>query len=246
MKSIGIGIAAWECGALRAQVNAPKLSFDRGHVRSDFRDFAVRRSFLMTLLPPELFPARSETSKRFSHARWSLRPALPLETPRRRLRNPQRIPLMAAAMNYRWHLGIGRPGCAFNLGPPPPIPPPPPKKTPTKKKLMPAPSASNTSWFPLRTTGRIEGVHYRCLCPHDFLPTKHVKIATYGGGPKIAWRQSSGNPCCTECLGGPRTASSRGTKPQLLLQSRPAVGGLSREPRISFPAWRATTSPRLF
>jgi len=207
-------------GVARAQVNAPTLNIDRGNVAQDFSATSAVKATLLsdlaaadTLSPPAAKPAITFAAPVVATAL-----ALPLENAEPASPSPQPKFLYGGRDDYRWQLGIGATWVRF------------------RSSVFNASAVGiNTSvvyftndWF------GVEGDITAAFAPTIFV-NEHVKIATYGGGPKIAWRQKQWEPWLHGIFGGARV------QPQVAGQSRnsysiKAGGGADYRwnPRISF------------
>jgi len=176
----GVGIA-------RAQVSAPGLKIDRGNVAPDFSASAAAKATLLsdlaaadTLSPPAAKPANMFATPVVATAL-----ALPLENAEAPSPSPQPRFLYGGRDDYRWQLGIAASWLRF-------------RSSVFSANAM----GINTSvvyftndWF------GIEGNITAVFAPTIFA-NEHVKIGTYGAGPKIAWRQKQWEPWLHGIFGG--------------------------------------------
>jgi opacity protein-like surface antigen len=207
-------------GVARAQVNAPTLNIDRGNVAQDFSaTSAVKATLLSDLAAADtLSPPASKPAITFAAPVVATALALPLENAEPASPSPQPKFLYGGRDDYRWQLGIGATWVRF------------------RSSVFNASAVGiNTSvvyftndWF------GVEGDITAAFAPTIFV-NEHVKIGTYGGGPKIAWRQKQWEPWLHGIFGGARV------QPQVAGQSRnsysiKAGGGADYRwnPRISF------------
>jgi len=164
-------------GVARAQVNAPTLNIDRGNVVQDFSaTSAVKATLLSDLAAADtLSPPASKPAITFAAPVVATALALPLENAEPASPSPQPKFLYGGRDDYRWQLGIGATWVRF------------------RSSVFNASAVGiNTSvvyftndWF------GVEGDITAAFAPTIFV-NEHVKIGTYGGGPKIAWRQKLG------------------------------------------------------
>jgi opacity protein-like surface antigen len=207
-------------GVARAQVIAPTLNIDRGNVAQDFSATSAVKATLLTDLAAAdtLSPPAAKPANTFRAPIVATALALPLENAEPASPSPQPKFLYGGRDDYRWQLGIGATWLRF------------------QSSVFNASAVGvNTSvvyftndWF------GIEGGITAAFAPTIFA-NEHVKIATYGGGPKIAWRQKQWEPWLHGIFGGARV------QPQVAGQSRnsysiKAGGGADYRwnPRISF------------
>jgi len=205
----------------RAQVSVPALTIDRGNTAQDFSaTSAARRVGLLSDLaagdmfsPPAAIPANP-----FAGPILATALALPLDSAEPASPSPQPKFLYGGRDDYRWELGLGVTYLRF------------------QSSVFNASAAGiNTSvvyftndWF------GIEGNIIAVFAP-TILVNEHVKILTYGAGPKIAWRQKQWEPWLHGIFGGAHE------QPQIAGQSRSsyaikAGGGADYRwnPRVSF------------
>ena len=206
-------------GVARAQVNAPTLNIDRGNVAQDFSaTSAVKATLLSDLAAADTLSPPAKPAITFAAPVVATALALPLENAEPASPSPQPKFLYGGRDDYRWQLGIGATWVRF------------------RSSVFNASAVGiNTSvvyftndWF------GIEGDITAAFAPTIFV-NEHVKIGTYGGGPKIAWRQKQWEPWLHGIFGGARV------QPQVAGQSRnsyslKAGGGADYRwnPRISF------------
>jgi hypothetical protein len=221
MKRLWLSALLLGCvGVARAQVSAPTLSIDRGNVAADFAATSAAKAALLT----ELAAADTFSSSAAKPANTLGAPvvttalALPLETAEPASPSPQPKFLYGGRDDYRWELGLAASWLRF------------------RSSVFNASAVGiNTSvvyftndWF------GIEGNITAVFAP-TILANEHVKIGTYGGGPKIAWRQKRWEPWLHGIFGGahaqPRIAGQ--TANSYVLK---AGGGADYRwnPRVSF------------
>jgi opacity protein-like surface antigen len=179
----------------RAQVSAPTLTIDRGNAAQDFSATSAAKATLLNYLatadtfsPPAAKPASATTAPYVPTAL-----AMPLENA-----DPAPPPepkfLYGGRDDYRWQLGFGATWLRF------------------QSSVFNASAVGiNTSvvyftndWF------GVEGNITAAYAPTIF-QNEHVKLALYGAGPKIAWRQKRWEPWAHAVFGGaheqPQTAA---------------------------------------
>ena len=201
----------------RAQISAPAASIDRGNAAPDFSATSAAQATLLTdLATADLIPVPAAgPSKIHLLPVVSTALALPLADPEP---SPQPKFLYGGREDYRWELGLGVAWLRF--------------RSSVFKASAVGIDASvvyyTNEWF------GIEGDVTAVFSP-TILANEHVKIATYGAGPKIAWRQKRWEPWLHGIFGGAHE------QPQIADQSRntytiKAGGGADYRwnPRISF------------
>jgi hypothetical protein len=207
-------------GVARAQLSAPTLIIDRGNAAQDFAATSAAKATLLnnlavadTLSPPLAKPADPPAAPIVTTAL-----ALPLENADPASPSPKPKFLYGGREDYRWELGLSASWLRF-------------RSSIVNASLV----GLNTSvayytneWF------AVEGGISAVFAP-TILDKEHVKIATYGAGPKIAWRQKRWEPWAHGIFGGAHE------QPQFAGQSRngysiKAGGGADFRwnPRISF------------
>jgi hypothetical protein len=204
----------------RAQVSAPTLQIDRGNAAQDFSATSAAKATLLgdlaaadTFSPPAAKPANGFAAPAVATAL-----ALPLENAEPASPSPRPKFLYGGRDDYRWELGLAASWLRF------------------RSAVFNASAVGiNTSvvyftndWF------GIEGNISAVFAPTIFA-NEHVKIATYGAGPKIAWRRRQWEPWLHGIFGGAHE------QPEIAGQSRStyvikAGGGADYRwnPRVSF------------
>jgi hypothetical protein len=171
----------------RAQVSAPTLQVDKGNAAQDFAatsaakalavsDLAVADSFSSTGAKP---------ANTFAGPVVATALALPLENAEPASPSPQPRFLYGGRDDYRWELGLAASWLRF------------------RSSVFNASAVGlNTSvvyftndWF------GVEGNLTAVFAP-TILQNEHIKIGTYGAGPKIAWRQKKWEPWLHGIFGG--------------------------------------------
>jgi opacity protein-like surface antigen len=204
----------------QAQVSAPTLVIDKGNAAPDFSaTSAAKAAFLNDLAAADTFSApAAKPANTFAAPVVATALALPLASAEPASPSPQPKFLYGGRDDYRWELGLAASLLRF------------------QSSVFNASAVGiNTSvvyftndWF------GIEGNITAVFAP-TILVKEHVKIGTYGAGPKIAWRQRKWEPWLHGIFGGAHE------QPQIAGQSRntyvlKAGGGADYRwnPRISF------------
>jgi opacity protein-like surface antigen len=188
-------------GVARAQANAPilNINIDRGNVAQDFSaTSAAKATLLSDLAVADSFsPPAAKPLNTFVPPLVATALALPLETAEPASPSPQPKFLYGGRDDYRWELGLAASWLRFQ-----------------SSSFNASAVGINTSvvyftndWF------GIEGNVTAVFAP-TILVNEHVKIATYGAGPKIAWRQNRWEPWLHGIFGG--------------AHEQPQIGGQSR------------------
>jgi len=204
----------------QAQINAPTFPVDRGNAAPDFAATSAAKALVLsdltaadTFSSPAIKPANSFAAPAVTTAL-----ALPLENADPASPSPQPKFLYGGRDDYRWELGLAAIWLRF------------------RSSVFNASAVGlNTSvvyftndWF------GVEGNVTAVFAP-TILLNEHIKIATYGAGPKIAWRQKKWEPWLHGIFGGAHE------QPQIAGSSRnsyaiKAGGGADYRwnPRVSF------------
>jgi len=174
-------------GVARAQVVAPTSNIDRGNVAQDFSATSAVKATLLsdlaaadTLSPPTAKPANTFRAPIVATAL-----ALPLENAEPASPSPQPKFLYGGRDDYRWQLGIAASWLRF------------------RSSVFNASAVGiNTSvtYFTNEWFG-VEGGISAVFAP-TILVGEHVKIATFGAGPKIAYRRNRWEPWLHGIFGG--------------------------------------------
>jgi hypothetical protein len=203
-----------------AQVSAPTLQIDRGNAAQDFSaTSAASATLLSDLAAADKFSSRAEKpANTFAAPVVATALSLPLEDAEPASPPPQPKFLYGGRDDYRWELSLAATWLRF------------------RSSVFNASAVGiNTSvvyftndWF------GIEGNITAAFAP-TILLNEHVKIGTYGAGPKIAWRRKQWEPWVHGIFGGAHE------QPQITGSSRnsyviKAGGGADYRwnPRISF------------
>jgi hypothetical protein len=207
-------------GVAQAQVSARTLNIDRGNVAQDFSATSAAKATLQSdLAAADMFSApAAKPANTFAAPAVATALALPLDNAEPASPSPKPRFLYGGRDDYRWQLGIAASWLRFQ-----------------SSVFNASAIGINTSvvyftndWF------GIEGAVTSVFAPEIYSKT-HVKIATYGAGPKIARRQKRWEPWLHAIFGGAHE------QPQLMGQKRNSYaikaggGGDYRwNPRISF------------
>jgi hypothetical protein len=204
----------------RAQVSAPTLQINTGNVAQDFSATSAAKALLLS----DLAAADNFSSLAAKPANAFTAPAVPtelallLENAEPASPSPQPKFLYGGRDDYRWELSLAASWLRFQ-----------------SSVFNASAIGINTSvvyftndWF------GVEGNISAVFAP-TILVKEHVKIATYGAGPKIAWRQKKWEPWMHGIFGGAYE------QPQIAGSSRSsyaikAGGGADYRwnPRVSF------------
>jgi len=207
-------------GVARAQVSAPTLKIDRKNVSEDFSaTSAAKATLLGDLAAADSFsPPAAKLGHTFAAPVVATALALPLENADPASPSPQPKFLYGGRDDYRWELGIAASWLRF------------------RSAVFDASAVginASAVYFTNEWLG-IEGNLTAVFAPTIF-NNEHVKIATFGGGPKIAWRKKQWEPWLHAIFGGAHE------QPQVAGQGRSSYvikaggGGDYRwNPRISF------------
>jgi len=179
-------------GVAQAQMGTPNLNSDRGNAARDFSATSAAKATLIsdlvvadTLSAPTSKPVVATVL------------ALPLDAAEPASPSPQPKFLYGSRGDYRWELGLGFTwlrfrSSAFNAN---------------TVGINTAVVYYTNEWF------GVEGNVTAAFAPTIFV-NEHVKIATYGAGPKIALRQKQWEPWLHAIFGGAHL------QPQVTGQSR--------------------------
>jgi hypothetical protein len=174
-------------GVARAQISAPPVTIDRGNVAQEFSATSAAKATLLSDLASagtvSSSAAKSAYAVTFPVVATAL--ALPLDAAEPASPSPRPKFLYGGRDDYRWELGLGVTWLRF------------------RSSIFNASAVGvNTSvvyytndWF------GIEGNITAAFAPTIF-QNEHVKIATYGAGPKVAWRRKQWEPWLHGIFGG--------------------------------------------
>jgi hypothetical protein len=207
-------------GVARAQVSASALNIDRGNAAPDFSATSAAKAALLgdlaaadTLSAPAAKPASAFAAPVVATAL-----ALPLDEAEPAAPSPRPKFLYGGRDDYRWELGLAASWLRF------------------RSSVFNASAVginSSVTYFTNEWFG-IEGGISAVFAP-TILVGEHVKIATFGGGPKITYRRNRWEPWLHGIFGGAHE------QPQIAGSSRnsyviKAGGGADYHwnPRVSF------------
>jgi hypothetical protein len=207
-------------GVARAQLSVPTLVSDTGNVAQDFAaTSAAKVTFLDPLVATDTFSLSVPKSPdAFAAPAVVTALALPLENADPASPSPTPKFLYGGRDDYRWELGLAFTWQRFQSS----------RVNASLVGLNSSVAYYTNEWF------AIEGGFTADFAPAIF-QDEHVKIVTYGAGPKIAWRQKQWEPWLHGIFGGAHE------QPQFAGVSRngyviKAGGGMDFRwnPRISF------------
>jgi hypothetical protein len=204
----------------RAQVNVPTLQGDRANAAQDFSaTSAARATLLSDLVAADTISAgAAKAANMFAAPAVATALALPFESAEPASPSPQPKFLYGGRDDYRWELGLAVSWLRFRSS----------VFNASAVGISTSVVYYTNEWF------GVEGNITAVFAP-TILVNEHVKIATYGAGPKIAWRQKQWEPWLHGIFGGAHE------QPQIAGQSRnsyeiKAGGGADYRwnPRLSF------------
>ncbi len=205
----------------QAQVNAPISQIDRGNAAQDFSaTSAARWTLLSDLAAADTISvaAAAKPTNTFAAPTVATALALPYESAEPGSPSPQPKFLYGGRDDYRWELGLAVSWLRFRSS----------VFNASAVGISTSVVYYTNEWF------GVEGDITAAFAP-TILANEHVKIATYGAGPKIAWRQRKWEPWLHGIFGGAHE------QPQIADQSRnsyeiKAGGGADYRwnPRLSF------------
>ena len=204
----------------QAQISAPPVEIDRGNGAQEFPATSAAKARLVSDIAPAdaFFSPATKSASTFAFPVIATALALPLDAAEPASPSPRPRFLYGGRDDYRWELALGVTWLRF------------------RSSVFNASAVGvNTSvtyytneWF------GVEGNITAAFAPTIY-QSEHVKIATYGAGPKVAWRQKQWEPWVHGIFGGAHE------QPQTAGQSRnsyviKAGGGADYRwnPRISF------------
>jgi hypothetical protein len=209
-------------GVARAQMSAPPLETNRGNAAPDFSaTSAAGPGLLKDLAATDTFSLSSiKPANTFASSNFATTLALPLNNAPAdpALPEPQPKFLYGGRDDYRWELGLAASWLRFRSS----------VFNASAVGISTSVTYFTNDWF------GVEGNLTAVFAP-TILQNEHVKIATYGAGPKIAWRQKKWEPWLHGIFGGaheqPQTANSSRNS-----YSIKAGGGADYRwnPRVSF------------
>ena len=205
----------------QAQVSAPILQIDKGNAAPDFSaTSAAKATLLSDLAAADTFSTQAATkpASTFAAPGVATALALPFENAEPASPSPQPRYLYGGRDDYRWELGLAASWLRFRSS----------VFNASAVGISTSVVYFTNEWF------GVEGNITAVFAPTIF-QNEHVKIATYGAGPKIAWRQKKWEPWLHGIFGGAHE------QPQIAGQSRnsyaiKAGGGADYRwnPRLSF------------
>src|SRR6267154_2856469 len=204
----------------QAQVSAPILQIDSGNAAPDFSaTSAAKATLLSDLAAADTFSTQAaKPASTFAATGVATALALPFENAEPAPPSPQPRFLYGGRDDYRWELGLAASWLRFRSS----------VFTASAVGISTSVVYFTNEWF------GVEGNITAVFSP-TILQNEHVKIATYGAGPKIAWRQKQWEPWVHGIFGGaheqPRT--SAGSPSSYVIK---AGGGADYRwnPRLSF------------
>jgi len=206
--------------AARAQVNATALPEDRGNAAADFSATSAAKALLVAdLAVAETFSTSTpKAANTFENSVVATALALPLESAEPASPEPKPKFVFGGRDDYRWELGLAATWLRFRSS----------VFNASAVGISTSVVYFSNDWF------GIEGNVTAVFAP-TILQNEHIKIATYGAGPKIAWRQKKWEPWMHGIFGGAHEV------PQIAGQSKNSyeikVGGGADyrwNPRVSF------------
>jgi len=204
----------------QAQVSAPILQIDRGNAAPDFSaTSAAKATLLSDLAAADTFSTQAaKPASTFAAPGVATALALPFENAEPAPPSPQPRFLYGGRDDYRWELGLAASWLRFRSS----------VFNASAVGISTSVVYFTNEWF------GVEGNITAVFAPTIF-QNEHIKIATYGAGPKIAWRQKRWEPWLHGVFGGAHE------QPQIAGQSRnsyaiKAGGGADYRwnPRLSF------------
>ncbi len=203
----------------QAQVSAPILQIDRGNAAPDFFATSAAKATLRSdLAAADTFSSAAKPANTLAAPTVATALALPLENAEPASPSPQPKFLYGGRDDYRWELGLAASWLRFRSS----------VFNASAVGISTSVVYFTNEWF------GVEGNITAVFAPTIF-QNEHVKIATYGAGPKIAWRQKRWEPWLHGIFGGAHE------QPQIAGQSRnsyaiKAGGGADYRwnPRLSF------------
>jgi len=204
----------------QAQVSAPILQIDRGNAAPDFSaTSAAKATLLSDLAAADTFSTQAaKPASTFAAPGVATALALPFENAEPAPPSPQPRFLYGGRDDYRWELGLAASWLRFRSS----------VFNASAVGISTSVVYFTNEWF------AVEGNITAVFAPTIF-QNEHIKIATYGAGPKIAWRQKRWEPWLHGVFGGAHE------QPQIAGQSRnsyaiKAGGGADYRwnPRLSF------------
>ncbi len=174
-------------GVARAQDSPPTLKIDRGNVAPDFsQTSAAKATLLNDLTASDGFSrAAAEPANTFAPPVVATALALPLHDAEPASPSPRPKFLYGGRDDYRWQLSLAASWLRFRS---------------TVFNASAVGISTSVVYFTNDWFG-VEGNITAVFAP-QILANEHVKIGTYGAGPKIAWRQKQWEPWAHGIFGG--------------------------------------------
>jgi opacity protein-like surface antigen len=203
-----------------AQETAPSESIGKGNVAQDFTSTSAAKATLIAPLTATepLSPPAGRPVKMLEPPVVTTALAVPVESAEPADPSPKPKFLYGGRDDYRWQLGLGATWLRFQSS----------IFSASAVGFKTSVSYFTNDWF------AIEGNVTAAFAPVIYAK-EHIKLATYGAGPKIAWRQKKWEPWAHAIFGGaheqPQTAGNSRNS-----YSIQAGGGADYRwnPRISF------------
>ncbi len=183
----------------RAQLSAPALAIDRGNAAQDFSATSAAKATPLSDLAAAdmLSPLAANPANTFPWHVVGTALALPHDNAEPASPSPLPKSLYSGRDDYRWELSIGATWLRF------------------RSSVFNASAVGLNTSFAYFTNDwfAIEGNVTAAFAPTIFV-NEHVKIGTYGAGPKIIWRRNQWQPWLHGIFGGAHE------QPQIAGQSR--------------------------
>jgi hypothetical protein len=167
----------------RAQENTPAVSVERGNAATDFSTTSGAQATLVSVAAAPA--AILAPSTRIFAAPAATTAAQPSETAEPAAASPEPKFLYGGRDDYRWELSLGAIGWRFH----------------SSQDNASAVGVNTSVTYYLNDWLGVEGNFTEVFAP-TILLNEHVKIGTYGGGAKIAWRQKKWEPWLHGLFGG--------------------------------------------
>jgi len=218
--SVSVLLLLGSVGVARAQASAPTLNIDKENVAQDYAATSGAKATLLNdIAAADAFsPPAAKPANTFAAPGVATALALPLEYAEPASPSPRPRFLYGGRDDYRWEVGLAASWLRFQ----------------SSAFDANAIGINGTVVYFTNEWFGVEGDVTAVFAP-TILAREHVKIATYGGGPKIAWRRQRWEPWLHGIFGGAHE------QPQIAGQSRnsyaiKAGGGADYRwnPRISF------------
>ncbi len=171
----------------QAQVSAPIPQIDRGNAAQDFSTTSAAKATLLSDLAAgdTISVAANKPANTFAAPVVATALALPFETAEPASPSPKPKFLYGGRDDYRWELSLAASWLRFRSS----------VFNASAVGISTSVVYFTNEWF------GVEGNITAVFAP-TILQNEHVKIATYGAGPKIAWRQKQWEPWLHGIFGG--------------------------------------------